>query len=341
MNILYLFLTFLLLGILIFLHEGGHYLFARLNKITVNEFAIGMGPKLISWVSKKSSIRYSLRLFPIGGFVSMAGEDEESEDENAFYKKSVWRRIITVLAGPITNILIGFLGMLVLVIATTPASNIIADFSEGSVSNQHGLMAGDTVLEVNGVKTHTGNEVFYEITYKGADPLEIVVLRDGNEVTLTGVQFESEVEDGVEMGKVDIIFYAATKDLSTIISHTFHRSVSTVKMIWDSVIDLISGKYGLDAISGPIGMTELVSDAVQASWQSLLYLMVVISINLGVMNLLPIPALDGGRLVFLLIEAITRRPLNKNVEGYVNFIGILVLLIFMVVVAFKDIINLF
>ncbi len=341
MSILYLLLTLLLLGILIFLHEGGHFLFARLNGITVNEFAIGMGPKIISWVSKKTQIRYSLRLFPIGGFVSMAGEDEETEDENAFYKKSVWRRILTVIAGPLTNILIGFVGMLVLVIATTPASNIIANFSENSVSNNYGLEAGDTIVEVNGVKTYTGNEVFYEITYRGAEPVDITVVRDGERVVLEDVIFETEEEDGVMMGKVDIVFYAATKDFGTIISHTFHRSVSTVKMIWDSVIDLISGKYGLDSISGPIGMTELVSDAIQASWQSLLYLMVVISVNLGVMNLLPIPALDGGRLVFLLIEAVTRKQLNKNIEGYINFVGIVILLIFMAIVAFKDILKLF
>jgi regulator of sigma E protease len=112
-------------------------------------------------------------------------------------------------------------------------------------------------------------------------------------------------------------------------------------MIWDSLIDLISGKYGLDSVSGPIGMTELVGDAIESSWQSLLYLMVVISINLGFMNLLPIPALDGGRLLFLFYEAITRKPINKNVEGYINFIGIVILLIFMAVVAFKDLLKIF
>ncbi len=344
MIILYLLLTLLLLGVLVFLHEGGHFLLARLNGITVNEFAIGMGPKIFSRVSKKSGIRYSIRAFPIGGFVSMAGEDEASDDVNAFCNKNVWRRISTVLAGPVTNILVGFIGMLVLVLLTVPASNIVAVFSENATSSECGLQVDDKIVAVNGVKTHTGNEVAYEITYQGDEPLDITVIRNGETIVLEDVSFPKVEESGVVLGTLDFQFWGVgegEKDFGLIISHTFWRTYSTAKMVWDSLADLVTGRFGLDAVSGPIGMTELVGSALASGWESLLYLWVIISVNLGVMNLLPLPALDGGRLIFLLWEAVTRKPVNKNVEAYINAAGLLILMAFMLIITFKDIFKLF
>lgn len=344
MIILYLLLTLLLLGVLVFLHEGGHFLLARLNGITVNEFAIGMGPKIFSRVSKKSGIRYSIRAFPIGGFVSMAGEDEASDDVNAFCNKNVWRRISTVLAGPVTNILVGFIGMLVLVLLTVPASNIVAVFAEDATSDDYGLQIDDKIIAVNGVKTHTGNEVAYEITYQGDEPLDITIVRNGETIILEDVSFPKVEESGVVLGTLDFQFWGVgdgEKDLGLILSHTFWRTYSTAKMVWDSLADLVTGRFGLDAVSGPIGMTELVGSALATGWESLLYLWVIISVNLGVMNLLPLPALDGGRMLFLLWEAITRRPVNKNVEAYINAAGLLILMAFMLIITFKDIFKLF
>lgn len=344
MVFLYLLITLLLLGVLVFLHEGGHFLLARLNGITVNEFAVGMGPKVLSWVSKKSGIRYSLRAFPLGGFVSMAGEDEASDDVNAFCNKNVWRRISTVLAGPVTNILVGFIGMLVLVALTGPATNIVGKFLPDSTSDGYGLQINDQIIEVNGVRTHTGNEVVYEITYQGDKPLELTVIRDGEKIVLPGVVFPTVEENGIILGMYDMQFYGideADVGFGTVLSHAFWRTYSTAKMVWDSLADLISGRFGLDAISGPIGMTELVGSAIATGWESVLYLWVIISVNLGVMNLLPLPALDGGRLMFLLWEAITRKPVNKNVEGYINAAGLLILMAFMILVTFKDIFKLF
>lgn len=342
MIIVYLLLTLLLLGVLVLLHEGGHFLVARLNNITVNEFAIGMGPKVLSWVSKKSGIRYSLRAFPIGGFVSMAGEDEESEDKNAFCNKNVWQRISVVLAGPLTNIIVGFLGMLILVMVTTPASNVVAVFFDDATSNSSGLCVNDKIIEVNGVKTHTGNEVAYEITYQGDEPIDLVVIRDGETIELKDVVFPQTEEDGVVFGIYDFQFYAVSnKDFGLVLSHTFWRTCSTAKMVWDSLADLVTGRFGLDAVSGPIGMTELIETSIANGWESLLYLWVIISVNLGVMNLLPVPALDGGRFIFLLWEAITRKPVNKKVEGYINAAGLLILMAFMLLITFKDIFQLF
>ena len=344
MIILYLLLTLLLLGVLVFLHEGGHFLVARLNNITVNEFAIGMGPKIFSRVSKKSGIRYSLRVFPIGGYVSMAGEDEASDDVNAFCNKNVWRRISTVLAGPVTNVLVGFIGMLVLVMLTVPASNIVAAFTDDATSDECGLQINDKIVAVNGVKTHTGNEVAYEITYQGDAPIDITVVRNGETLVLEDVVFPMVEEQGVILGSLDFQFFGVgegDKSFGLILSHTFWRTYSTAKMVWDSLADLVTGRFGLDAVSGPIGMTELVGSALATGWESLLYLWVIISVNLGVMNLLPLPALDGGRLIFLLWEAITRKPVNKKIEAYINAAGLLILMALMLIITFKDIIKLF
>ena len=344
MIFLYLLLTLLLLSVLVFLHEGGHFLIARLNNITVNEFSIGMGPKIFSYESKKSGIKYSVRALPIGGFVSMAGEDESSEDPNAFCNKNVWRRISTVLAGPITNIIVGFLGMFILVALTGPATNIVASFMDDATSVNYGLQVNDKIVAIEGVKTHTGNEVVYEITYQGDKPLDITVVRDGKKIVLEDVVFPTVEESGVTLGNYDMLFYGiseADRSFGIIISHTFWRTYSTAKMVWDSLADLIGGRFGLDAISGPIGMTELVGSAITAGWESLLYLWVIISVNLGVMNLLPLPALDGGRLMFLFWEAITRKPVNKTVESYINAAGLLLLMAFMILITFKDIFKLF
>lgn len=341
MAILYFLLTIFIFGILVLVHEGGHFLLARANGIEVQEFAIGMGPKILSRVSKKSGIRYSLRLFPIGGFVSMTGEDDESDNPDAFCNKSVWRRMLTILAGPLTNILVGIIGMLILVLATGQlGSTVIADFADEAKSSAW-LMAGDKIVAVDGVPVHTGNELVYEIMNSGYEPVDVTVVRDGKKITLEGVEFPTFTESGATFGETDFKLYAEQKNVGTVLKHAFFRSTSTIKMIWDSIIDMIRGRYGIDAVSGPIGITGTVGTVVKSGgFLNLLYLFVVLAMNLGVVNLLPIPALDGGRFVFLLIEGIIGRPLNRKVESYVNGIGLLILMGLMVLVAFKDILTL-
>ncbi|MGM9597168.1 MAG: M50 family metallopeptidase [Eubacteriales bacterium] len=340
MIFLYFLLTIFLLGILILVHEGGHFLLARANGIKVEEFAIGMGPKILTRVSKKSGIRYSVRLFPIGGFVSMAGEDEESDNPDAFCNKSVWRRMLTILAGPLTNILVGMLCMLILVCGSENlASTTVAQFSEGSVSSAW-LEVGDRITSVGGVSVHTGNELVYEIMNSGYEPVKVTVVRDGEKLTLEGVEFPTFTDSGATFGEADFIPYAEAKNFGTIIKHSFFRSLSTIKMIWDSLVDMISGRYGLEAVSGPIGITETVGEVAKQGGMNLLYLFVVLAMNLGVVNLLPFPALDGGRFVFLLIEGIIGRPINRKVEAYVNAAGLFILLALMVFIGFKDIFTL-
>ena len=344
MTILYLLLTLLLFGVLVTLHEGGHFIVARLNGVAVKEFAIGMGPKIISFVSKKSGIRYSIRALPIGGYVSMEGEDFESDHPDSFEKKNVWRRISTVFAGPAVNIVVGFLCMLLLVgLSPSLASTEVHSFIEEGATSNEWLRPGDVVVKVNSTAVHTGNELTYEIMNQGHQPIDLTVIRDGERVVLDNVSFPTFEDSGAVFGQYDFYVVAAPKSVGNVIYYSFWRSVSTIKMVWDSLVGLINGRFGMSAISGPIGVSEVVGEATKSAFpiQSLIYLMALLSINLGVMNFLPIPGLDGGRLLFLLIEAVTKKRLNRNIEGYINAICVMILLGFIIFVSIKDVINLF
>ena len=341
MTILYILIALLFFGILIFVHEGGHFLSARICGVDVKEFSIGMGPSLISRTSKKTNTKYGLRALPIGGFVSMEGEDEDSENPNAFCNKSVPKRMLIVIAGAVVNILVGFILMFVLVFAQkTLVSNVIGKFNDNAMSAEK-LMVGDVVLKVDGTATHTGNEVAYEIMNKGDEPIDIVVIRDGERITVEDVVFPSVVDQGVVFGSCDFKMYQDEESFGNYMKHAFWRSMSTVKMVYDSIFNLLTGKYGLQAVSGPVGVTEVVGQAARSNLPTLLYVMSVISINLGIFNLLPFPALDGGRFVFLGIEAVRGRPIDKRIENYVNLAGIMILFGFMILVTFKDIFTIF
>ena len=336
----YIPLALLVFGCLIFIHEFGHFITARLFGVTIKEFSIGMGPKIVSRVSEKNGTAYSLRLLPIGGYVSMEGEDEASQDVNAFSNKAVWKRIIITVAGAVMNILLGILIMFIIVFVTRSlASNTVAEFRENAISSA-ALQVGDRITRVENISVHTGNELIYEIMHKGAKPLDLTVIREGKELLIENVAFGNETEAGYTFGTVDFYVYSEKPTFPNLMKHAFFRSVSTVKMVADSIIDLFTGKYGMEAVSGPVGATSAIGDAAKTGGSTFFYLVVVITMNLGVMNLLPFPALDGGRFVFLLIELIRRKPIKKEVEGYINFAGLMILFAFMIFITFKDIIGL-
>lgn len=343
MNIWYVILTILTLSMLILIHELGHFLVARKCKVAIREFAIGMGPKIISKTSTKSGIIYSLRLFPIGGFVAMVGEDEESDDENALNKKPLYQRMLITVAGAAMNLLLGLILMAV-VVAISPSiggTTIYRFTEENALTEQTGLKAGDEIVEVDGTRVHIASELAYEIMRNGTKPIELKVKRGGETITLPNVEFPTIISDGVEYGMTDFVVYAIDKNVINIAKQTIYRSASTVKMIWESLFDLVTGRYGLEQMSGPIGVTSAVSEAASTSFVDFLYLVVVITINLGIFNLLPLPALDGGRLLFQFIEMIRRKPMKPQIEGYVHFAGIMLLLILMAVVSLNDILKLF
>ncbi len=305
-----------------------------------------MGPKLLKKVSPKTGIMYSLRAFPIGGFVSMEGEDEDSKDENAFRSKPVWQRIIITAAGAAMNIFIGILvmGILVSTMERLP-SNVVAMFAAGEdgavVTEYEGLMLGDRIVSIDGASTHTGTEVSYEIMRRGVEPVDVTVVRDGERIKVRGVEFPTFVEMNTRFGQMNFKVLPEAKNPLTVLKHAYFNSVNTIKMIWESLIDLIRGRYGVESVSGPVGVTKALGEAAKEGGTNLVYLAVVISMNLGVMNLLPLPALDGGRLLFQFIELIRRKPIRAEIEGYVHFAGLVLLMILMVVIAVKDVIGLF
>jgi len=336
-------LALIVFGVLIFIHELGHYLTARMFKVAIKEFSIGMGPKLISRPSKKTGIVYSVRALPIGGFVSMVGEDEESFDENALNRKPVWQRMIINVAGAFMNLLLGVLIMSVLVVSSPSlGSTTISRFTgANALSEQSGLKVGDTITKVGKTNVHISYDLVYEIMQKGTEPLDITVIRNGEKTVIEDVVFPTMSDSGVLFGKADFKVTTEDKTIVSVAKHAFYQSFASIKLIWQSLIDLVTGKYGVEQMSGPVGVTTAIGEAVDSGSTDLAYLAALISLNLGIFNLLPIPALDGGRLVFLIIELIRRKPIKPTYEAYVHFVGIVVLMLLMLFVTYNDIVKLF
>ena len=344
----------LVFGFLIMIHELGHFSVARWCGVKIDEFSIGMGPKLFGKKSKKTGTLFSIRALPIGGYVSMLGEQEACEEEGSFSQKNVWQRIAVVVAGATMNLIIGFIIVFVIVCIAAASGKIatttIADFRESATScNPGGLELGDVVIKVGTVRVHTGEELTYEITNQGDKPVDLTVIRNGNKVVLSDVVFPTEQESGITFGSYDF-YVLALKDpgFFDLIKYSFWRSVSLIKMVWDSLYNLIIGKYGVAQLSGPVGVTAAVADTVaNSNWNGMqifnyaLSITSLISINLGVFNLIPFPALDGGRLFFLLFEAITKKRIPADVEAKINFGGMVLLMGLMLFVVCKDIVTLF
>ena len=352
-TLFYLALTFFLMGILIFVHELGHYFTARACHVTIHEFSLGMGKRLCGFTSKKTGIQYSLRLFPIGGYVAMAGEDEDKEgeedDPNAFNKKNVWQRLLILVAGAGMNVITGALAMLILVGGMTIAvyklpSTTVAEFTPGASSYVTGLETGDRIISVDGVRVHTGYDLSYEIMFNGYKPVDVVVERDGKEILIPRVMFPSGMEDGIELGSMDFYVLSDESTVGNVLKTTLWRSISSIKMVFDSIHGIVTGRFTLASMSGPIGVSSAVADVASqpmAAW-NILYLFALIAMNLGVMNMLPIPALDGGRVFFRIVEILRfGKPVNPHFEATVHGVGMMILLMATAVIACKDLFQIF
>lgn len=345
-TLLTILLAVLVFGFLIFIHEFGHYIFARIFKVKINEFSIGMGPKLIWYDSKKTGIRYALSMLPIGGYVAMAGEDGESDDPDSFDKKEPWKRFIITAAGAAVNIIVGFIIMSILVTVTPVRGTTVRGFYSKEQtgfevsSSESGLMKGDVIIAVDGKRVKIVDELSYEIMRRGTKPLDITVIRDGERRVIEDVIFPGAEAEGQSFGMMDFATEESKRTFGNLATHAFRRSALTVRMCWESIYDLITGRYTVEAISGPVGISSAIGDAAKYGVTSVLDLAALISINLGFMNLLPIPALDGGRLITILVEMITRKKLPKKVEATINGIGLALLLLLSVVILVKDVIGL-
>ncbi len=330
-------------GLLIFFHELGHFTFAKLFKVKVNEFAMGMGPTLFKF--KKGETKYALRLFPIGGFVSMEGEDEDSENERAFCNRPTWQRFIIVAAGGTVNLIIG----VIIVAIMLSQTNLIGlpqihSFHENAVSSEY-LQPGDRIKEINGKNVYSEYDLSFLMSRDKDGVIDFVVEREGEKVELNGVKFDTFNNNGTLTIVYDFIIQGVKPTFLNVAKNSVLESVSIGRIVWISLLDLVTGQYGLSDLSGPIGTVSYIADAAQTSVEQtdytyLLTLMAMIAINIGLFNLLPLPALDGGRLFFMAIEIIFRKPVPKKYEGWVHAIGLVLLMILMVVISFSDILRL-
>lgn len=434
----------LLFELIIFIHEFGHFITAKKSGIKVNEFSLGMGPKIFSF--GKGETKYSLRIFPIGGFCAMEGEDEESPEPRAFNNAKVWKRMIVVIAGAVMNIILGFVLMFVVVVQQDSYSSTeVQSFPATSFSSCTGLQSGDVIKEINGYgistsmdfnypistaelktvdgstleiyKEDCGNNLYnmavslvqdknnklsdeqvskvnellskstneivkakskedaysvYENYYKKINDAcgikdykvekiveketrkrytaDILVERNGEEKLLKNVQFFTYTTKDNSDPQVSIDFYVKPidKTIGSVLSQTFKQTISTCKMIYASLGGLLTGKFGLKDMSGPIGIASAVTTVASESLasgfmsavNSIIYVMMIITVNLGLFNMLPFPALDGGRFVFLIIEAIRGKSVPRKVEAIVNGIGMGLLILLMILITANDIFKL-
>ncbi len=347
MTILTVLAAILGFGIIITIHELGHFAVAKKCGIRVLEFSIGMGPALYS--KQKGETKYSLRALPIGGYCAMEGEDESSDDPRAFRKQAVWKRMLVTVAGATMNLILGFIlitGFLCMedqLISTTIAGfRQNEDGSLRSTSSQW-LQKDDVIISINGMKIYTDNDIYYALRNDDCDTFQVVVRRAGQNLTLENVVFL----DTQTQGLVDFYVYGLEKNVPNMLNYSCRYFVTTARLIWISMRDLLSGKYGFHDLSGVVGMIDATTEMVQMSEtlhdkiSTFLQLMSFITINIGIFNLIPFPALDGGRMVFLLIEAIRRKPVPVKVEGMIHFVGLAFLMLLMIAITFQDVTKIF
>ena len=323
-------------GIIIALHEFGHFITAKLFSITVNEFSIGMGPALFK--KEKKGTAYALRLLPIGGYVQLEGEDEASDDPHAFSAQKAWKRFIVISAGAIINIILGLLLVCVMLgIDGSVSTTVVSDVSPSMTE----IQTGDKIISIDGSRVFAARDLYYQL-YRNDDRVyDIILERDGEKIELNDLAVTYDVDNGICSF---IVGYKETGILN-IIPGAIKETTSMGKLVYLSLIDMLGGKYGLNEMSGPVGTIDLVAETaeeavVQSDYSSILFILAFITVNIGIVNLLPLPALDGGRLFFILIEIIIRRPVPKKFEAIVHAAGLVLLLALMGVITFNDIYKL-
>ena len=331
-------IAILFFELIILVHEGGHFFAAKMMKIKVNEFSIGMGPKLFQF--QKGDTKFTLRLILFGGYCAMEGEDSESDDKNSFANKKVIQRVFVVVAGAVMNLILGVLIILGMVcsqeLVGTP---VVADFDKDAVSNAY-LEQNDRILAIDGMRVYTTTDITTGFSRSADGEVEFLINRDVKTKTVNA-KFNTQKIDGKNYIDMDFYLYGVEKTVPNVLRETGRQFMSFCRMIFLSLHDLITGKYGLSDMSGPVGTVSVVSGAVKMSLTSTFRIMAFLTINIGLFNLFPFPALDGWKLFILLYEGIFKKKLPQKFEWMINAVGLAALLGLMCLVTFSDITKLF
>lgn len=340
--------SLIIFSIIILFHELGHFLLAKRAGIKVNEFSLGLGPTIVGF--QKGETLYSLKLLPFGGACMMEGEDEDSSAENSFGSKSVWARISVVAAGPVFNFIMAFVFSFIIICATGYDLPVLVDVTPGYAAEEAGLQAGDVITEMNGKNIHFYRDISAYGMYHAGEPVVVTYERDGEEYTTELVpKFDEELGRYLYGFIGNSMREKHTGNPLNLIKYSVYEVGYWIDSTIQSLRLLVTGGVSVNDMSGPVGIVDAIGDSYEESVSyglgvavlQMIYICVFLSANLGVMNLLPIPALDGGRLVFLIIEAIRGKKINPEKEGFVHFIGLILLLLLMVVIMFNDIRKLF
>lgn len=348
MNIVSIILAILLFSVIVIFHELGHFTLAKLNGIRVDEFSLGLGPTLFG--KEFHGTKFSLKLLPFGGACMMGEDDVDDTTDGSFNSKSVWARMSVIVAGPVFNFIMALVFSIIVVAWVGYDEPVLTGVTEGYSAEQQGMQAGDRITSINGKGVHIWREIpLYNALHQGEDAT-VTFERDGVEHTVTLTSTKGKAVDGTEHYYYGLTSGGYTKaNLFTALEYGAYEVKYWVNYTFESLKMLITGQVGIDQLSGPVGIVDYVDETVQkaspygtlAVIGSMLNFAILLSANLGVMNLLPLPALDGGRLAFLIIEAVRKKRVNPEKEGMVHFVGLVCLLLLMVVVMYHDIVRIF
>lgn len=362
-------------AVMVFIHELGHFSAAKLFKIKVTEFAIGMGPAIFK--KQKGETLYSLRCLPLGGFCSMEGESEQSDDERSFSKAAWWKRFIVVFAGAFLNIVLGFV---LLIIVQSASANVVTTTIGGLEANANmasaGFLEGDRIVKLDNTNINVFEDVSFFLNRVTDKDVKVKVKRGNETFENTVKPVKREIKYTYKEDKTDVSVYVngvltdnyevgATQDKSLIgtsdtqsgyilgfegkseknsafnvVSRSFYLTGFYVKMVYVSLYELICGRVAANQIAGPVGVVSMIGQASKINWKFLLDILALLTVNLGVMNLLPIPALDGCKLIVVLFEAVTKKKIPPEKEGIVNLIGFAILIGIMIFATYNDIARL-
>ena len=328
MTIIY---ALLIICVLIFFHELGHFMAAKACGVKVNEFAIGMGPKVLK--KQKGETLYSVRAFPLGGFCAMEGEDEDSQDERACNRKSVWKKAIIIVAGAAMNLIIAIILMIAVNYMNGVPTTTISQVEENSPAYTAGIQKGDKILSINDKKINSWDDVQAVKNAVNTRELNIKVQRKDTELNIKTTLKEND------RNKIIGIVPVSEKNIVKAIANGPSATWNMAKSMYSGLYSLITGKVSAKELSGPVGIVYLINKGISRGFATVLYLTSLISLNLAIINMLPLPALDGGRLLMVIIRRLTGKAISSKVEGVIHAVGLGLLLLLTIYVTWNDIVR--